>query len=383
MENTNEKYSNLCNWITQNGGWINPKLSIIQSEKFGRSIITTADLENEDIFITPKKLCLNPDNSRIETAGNFEFRDRVVISLLKECQLANSDWSPYIKLLPDLSSYLNHPLVLFYQNKLPNLSASIFNRVSELYQSFIKFFNDLKTFNENTNLFEQMPTFNECMWAFLTVITRMWSGSGLVPFADLLQHSNLSTISLDVNETDCKMISKQIITSGSTIYDNYLVQDDITLYVNFGFVEESEITNLSLSFSFETRSKIIANIISAERSKFSDKKIFLSTQGVNSDLMSFLRLHLLDSTDLKLIDTDTEIDATKIVSLPNELRCLQKIKFRLGHVLEQTEIDTALNNIDKFEPYSAEWSQCKLINNIQSLKLANYKFIEDYWKSFI
>ena len=227
-----------------------------------------------------------------------------------------------------------------------------------------------------------MPNFNECIWAFLTVITRMWGGSGLVPFADLLQHSNNSTMALDLDGDNCKMTSKETITSGSAIYDNYLVQDDITLYVNFGFVEESEITNLSLNFSFETRSPIIASVINSERQKLNEKKIFISTQGINSDMMSFLRLHILDHTDLKLVDLG-EGFYNNIITLQNELRCLQKLKFRISHVLEQSEVDYANDNIGKFEPYSPEWSICKLVLNIQNLKSDNYKFIEDYWKSFI
>ena len=382
MEKINENYNNLCDWISKNGGWVNPKLTIEQTEKFGKSIITTSDIINEDIFIVPKSICLNPKNSGLNLDGIFDYRDQVIISLLKECQNPDTNWVPYIKLLPDLSSYLNHPLVVFYQNKLPNFSSIIFNRVSELYQSFMKFFNDLKSYNDVNNLFGQMPNFNECIWAFLTVITRMWSGSGLVPFADLLQHSNNSNISLDLSDDNCKMTSKDSITSGSVIYDNYLVQDDITLYVNFGFIEESEITNLSLNFSFETRSPIIASVINSERQKIGEKKIFISTQGINSDMMSFLRLHLLDYTDLKLVDLG-EGFYNNIITLQNELRCLQKIKFRISHVLEQSEIDYANDNIDKFEPYSPEWSICKLVLNIQNLKLVNYKFIEDYWKSFI
>jgi len=382
MENINENYNNLCDWISKNGGWVNPKLTIEQTEKFGRSIITNSDIINEDIFIVPKSICLNPKNSGLNLDGIFEYRDQVIISLLKECQNPDTNWSPYIKLLPDLSSYLNHPLVVFYQNKLPNFSSIIFNRVSELYQSFMKFFNDLKSYNDVNNIFEQMPNFNECIWAFLTVITRMWAGSGLVPFADLLQHSNNSTMALDLDGDNCKMTSKETIASGSVIYDNYLVQDDITLYVNFGFVEESETTSLSINFSFETRSPIIASVINSERQKLSEKKIFISTHGINSDMMSFLRLHLLDSTDLKLVELG-EAFYNNIITLQNELRCLQKLKFRISHFLEQSEVDYANDNIDKFEPYSTEWCICKLVLNIQNLKLVNYKFIEDYWKSFI
>ena len=113
MENINENYTNLCDWISKNGGWVNPKLTIEQTEKFGKSITTNSDIINEDIFIVPKSICLNPKNSGLNLDGIFEYRDQVIVSLLKECQNPDTNWAPYIKLLPDLSSYLNHPLVVF------------------------------------------------------------------------------------------------------------------------------------------------------------------------------------------------------------------------------------------------------------------------------
>jgi hypothetical protein len=388
MEELINKYQNLCQWITNHGGYVNPKLKIEQTEKFGRTIITQVDIEpGEDLFRLPKELQLNPNTCGLERynlANTFEYRDQVVISLLFECQNPQTKWRPYVLLLPQLSEFSNHPMVLFYQNKFPSISTEIFNRVSNLYQSFNQFWLKLQDFNSTTNLFSQMPNFNECMWAFLTVITRMWAGAGLVPFADMLQHSNYSPIYLDSQgENFSSMTSKEKITSGSTIYDNYLVQDDITLYVNFGFVEESPTTHLSIGFQFETKNTLIASIINSERNKFQNKKIYLSTEGINHDLMAFLRLHLLDSNDLKIANFENDLFFYQLITLANELRCLQKLKTRLNFLIEQKELEFSANNIGSFQPYSPDWCVCKLILNCDDLKNKINSYIEEYWKSFL
>jgi hypothetical protein len=100
MEELLNKYQNLCDWITQHGGFVNPKLKIEQTEKFGRSIVTTSDLvEGEELFRLPKTLHLNPTNSGLEKfnlQNHFEYRDQVVISLLYECQNTETKWYFYI-----------------------------------------------------------------------------------------------------------------------------------------------------------------------------------------------------------------------------------------------------------------------------------------------
>lgn len=389
MEELQLKYKNLCDWITFHGGFVNHKLKIEQTEKFGRSIITTNDLvEGEDLFKLPKHLLLNPDTtglSKYNLSQHFEYRDQVVISLLFECQNPETLWRPYVLLLPQLHDFSNHPLVLFYQNKFPNISQDIFNRASQLYQSFNQFYTNLQNYDKNINkIFQQMPNFNECMWAFLTVITRMWSNAGMVPFADLLQHSNESKIYLDSKgEEFSSMTCRSQITAGSVIFDNYFVQDDLTLYVNFGFVEQSPITHLSVGFQFETKNTLIASIINSERNKFQNKKIYLSSEGINHDLIGFLRLHLLDANDLKIANFENDQFFYQVITLANELRCLQKLKNRLNFLAEPKDIEFATENINKYPQLSPEWSVCQLLLNIDTLKNQVNVYIDDYWKSFL
>jgi hypothetical protein len=179
------------------------------------------------------------------------------------------------------------------------------------------------------------------------------------------------------------MSCKSLTPSGSVIFDNYFVQDDITLYVNFGFVEESPTTHLSIGFQFETKNTLIASIINSERNKFQNKKIYLSTEGINHDLMAFLRLHLLDSNDLKIANFENDLFFYQLITLANELRCLQKLKTRLNFLIEQKELEFSTNNIGSFQPYSPDWCVCKLILNCDDLKNRINSYIEEYWKSFL
>ena len=389
MEELLNKYQNLCDWITHHGGFVNPKLKIELTEKFGRSIVATQQLEvGEELFKLPKELQLNPETtglSKYNLGEHFEYRDQVVISLLYECQNPNTKWRPYVLLLPQLKDFESHPMVIFYQNKFPNFSQDILNRVSTLYQSFNNFYVKLQHYNSQVNkIFNIVPNFNECIWAFLTVITRMWANAGLVPYADMLQHSNDSKIYLDTIGVNFSiMTTKSVTPAGSVIFDNYFVQDDITLYVNFGFVEESPTTHLSVGFQFETKNTLIASIINSERNKFQNKKIYLSTEGINHDLMGFLRLHMLDANDLKIANFENDTFFTQFITLGNELRSLQKLKNRLSFLIDIKELEFIENNINNYPLYSPEWSVCKLILNTNELKTTINKYIDDYWTSFL
>jgi hypothetical protein len=389
MEELSIKYQNLCDWITHHGGFVNHKLKIEQTEKFGRSIIATQQLEaGEELFKLPKELQLNPETtglSKYNLGEHFEYRDQVVISLLYECQNPNTKWRPYVLLLPQLKDFESHPIVIFYQNKFPNFSQDILSRVSTLYQSFNNFYVKLQHYNSQVNkIFNVVPNFNECIWAFLTVITRMWANAGLVPYADMLQHSNDSKIYLDTIGVNFSiMTTKSVTPAGSVIFDNYFVQDDITLYVNFGFVEESPTTHLSVGFQFETKNTLIASIINSERNKFQNKKIYLSTEGINQDLMGFLRLHMLDANDLKIANFENDTFFNQFITLGNELRSLQKLKNRLNFLIDSKELEFIENNIDNYTLYSPEWSVCKLILNSNQLKITVNKYIDDYWASFL
>ncbi len=147
MENIEIKFNNLCNWMSTNGGFVNPKLSLING-KFGRTVIANQKIENEDIFTLPKNLVLNHENCDLNIEGDqFKHRDLTVISLLKEYYKPNSFWKDYLNLLPSLSEFKEHPLVIYIKGNFPTVSESIYNKVQNLNNEFTSLYDKLIEIN--------------------------------------------------------------------------------------------------------------------------------------------------------------------------------------------------------------------------------------------
>lgn len=85
MEDIELKFKDLCDWITQNGGYVNSKLNLINTGNYGNAIIASDDIQNEDLFSIPKSIHLNPENSKIDFSNtDFSFKEQVVIFKKKE-----------------------------------------------------------------------------------------------------------------------------------------------------------------------------------------------------------------------------------------------------------------------------------------------------------
>lgn len=381
MQDIELKFKNICDWIIQNGGYVNPKLKLIDTGSTGRAVITTEDIQNEDLFSVPKKIHLNPENCQLNLP-NFQFKEQVVICLLRELFVENSFYLPYLELLPKLESFENHPIVLFMNGKFPRVSEFIYERAAANYQDFLNFYKNFMEFNKVNLLVPDSVKMQGILWAYLNVTTRMWSNVGLVPFADLLQHSNDSNVALDSTDEYSKMKTTTIIKSGSIVYDNYLIQDDISLYLNFGFVDSSNLHYTSLNFRFDRKPGLLTNIIESELNRNTFNKIFISSEGINQILISFLRINMLNEKDIRNIDFDNPEYLKNIISISNELRCLKKLKFRISHLLDYNELEWAKTNIDILQE-STEKDICKLILKLNSIKISIDKIISDYWLSFL
>jgi hypothetical protein len=381
MEDIELKFKDLCDWITQNGGYVNPKLNLINTGNYGNAIIASDDIQNEDLFSIPKSIHLNPENSKIDFSNtDFSFKEQVVISLLKELFTNDSFYLPYLELLPKLESFENHPIVLFMNGKFPRVSEFIYERASINYQEFVNFNTKFLEFNRKNSIFSNLKL-QGILWAYLNVTTRMWTKVGLVPLADLLQHSNESTVALDITDEYSKMRTEKLITTNSIVYDNYLIEDDISLYLNFGFVDSSNLHHTSLNFRFDRKPGLLSNIIESELSKNSFK-ITISSEGINQNLISFLRINMLSEKDIRNIDFNNPEYYKNIISVGNELRCLKKLKLRMSHLLNTNEINWVKSNIDTLQD-STEKDICKLLLKLESIQISIERLISEYWLSFL
>lgn len=373
-----KKYQDLVNWIIQNDGYVNEKLTI-SNGLYGREIIANEEIaSNEFLFKIPKKLYLNPDNCNLSIDNNiFEYREKVCISLLKETFNESSFWKPYLNLLMKIEEFENHPLVLFMNGKFPNVSERIYELAKNNYQNFINFHNKLIKYNETNKIFNFELKVTFTLWSYLSVMTRMWTNVGLVPFADLLQHSNESNISLNSDNDSSNMIAQNNIKQDEIVYDNYLIQDDISLYLNFGFVDKSGNDVSSINFRIDTENMLLKNIINFETSKI-EPKYFISTKGININLMKALRIISLNENDIKNLDFDN-IDFSKIVSINNELRALRKLKNRLNFIVSENE----LHFLERNDKTDIEKNISLLLEKMLNIKAKINLEINNYWLNLL
>lgn len=377
MENIEIKFNNLCNWISTNGGYVNPKLSLING-KFGRTVIANQKIENEDIFTLPKSLVLNHENCNLNIEDDkFTNRDLTVISLLKEYYKPNSFWKDYLNLLPSLSEFKDHPLVIYIKGNFPNVSENVSIKIEKLHSEFVSLYDKFTELNNKNKIVESF-TRNELLWAFLATSTRMWTNIGLVPFADLLQHSNSSNMILSDRDSSFFMMSESI-GEGEEVFDNYALNDDLTLFTNFGFVESSDVAVISINFIFDET--ILDSLKSSILNRKKIAPINISSLGINQNLMRFIRINLIDEHDLKLINLSDDELGNSIISLENELRCLRKVKNRSNYFLSENEIKFIQGDRESLS--DIEKQIFDLLSKINNLKVQINQFINNYWMSLL
>jgi hypothetical protein len=377
MENVEIKFNNLCNWMSTNGGFVNPKLSLINGQ-FGRTVIANQKIENEDIFTLPKNLVLNHENSNLNIEGDkFSHRDLIVISLLKEYYKPNSFWKDYLNLLPSLREFKDHPLIIYIKGNFPTVSENVLIKTKNLHNEFVSLYDKLTELNNQNKIVESF-TKEDLLWAFLTTSTRMWTGIGLVPLADLLQHSNNSNMILSDKDSNLFMMADSI-GEGEEVFDNYALNDDFTLFTNFGFVESSNITVISINFMFEET--ILDGLKSSILNRKKMAPMNISSLGINQNLMRFIRLNLIDESDLKLVNLSDEELGNSMISLENELRCLKKVKNRSNYFLTENEVKFIQSDRDSLS--DIEKQIFDLLSKVNNLKVQINQFVNNYWISLL
>jgi hypothetical protein len=374
------KYQNLCSWLNQNGSWVNPKMEIRSEGENGNGIWAREAITNEDLFNISNNCLLNAENSGLTFIDpNFlDHRQKTTVALLFEMNNPDSFWKPYLDLLPGFNSFESHPIYQIVKGNFPKISLLINHYVENAHTEYQKFREKFEMYRNANGILLQVGD-DDILYAYLLTVSRMWTGIGIVPVADLLQHSNRSNISLNKNEQVCNMKSQDTIQAGHPIFDNYLLNDDIMLYINFGFVESSDLITLPMAFGFENQPAVVTKLIENEFKNLG--KIFITTEGVNVNLMRYLRLNLLDVSDLSGISEFSESTGLSLINFNNEFKCLKKLKFRLSNFLPDEDLPL-LNRVN-YSTNSQESNIYKLLNRIFKLKETTNTFIKNYWSELI
>ena len=374
------KYQNLCNWLNQNGSWVNPKMEIRSEGENGNGIWTRESITNEDLFNISDNCLLNAENSGLTFLDpNFlDHRQKTVVALLFEMNKPDSFWRPYLDLLPGFNSFESHPIYQSVKGIFPKISLLINHYVENAHTEYQKFREKFEMYRTANGILLEVSD-DDILYAYLLTVSRMWTGIGIVPVADLLQHSNRSNISLNRTGQVCNMKSQDTIPAGHPIFDNYLLNDDIMLYINFGFVESSDLITMPMRFSFENQPPVVTKLIENEFKNLA--KIFITTEGVNVNLMRYLRLNLLDISDLSAISEFSESTGINLINFDNEFKCLKKLKFRLSNFLPEEDLPL-LNNVN-YSDNPQESNIYKLLNRVFKLKESINNFIKNYWSELI
>lgn len=267
------KFINLCNWIVENGGFVNDNLSIDYSEKGGKFIKSNGVIsKDDDLFLLPDNLLLNKINVGLDINSGSEKND-TVISLLYELKKEESFWDSYLNILPEITDFKEHPLFLYKNSNIKNISNFTNYELSSLYNEYLI----VNKYLKDINLFDVVFD-DELFWAFLVVTTRMWGNSGLVPIADLFQHSYDSNITLFKKDTFSSMKSDRNFNNNDIIYDNYLVKSDVSLFFNFGFLQETNHVYSNIIVDYNECNKDEKDFIKSKFEIFENKKDFLKKE---------------------------------------------------------------------------------------------------------
>ena len=164
----------------------------------------------------------------------------------------------------------------------------------------------------------------------MITLSRQWS-VGLVPVADLFQHSSASGMALDVSTgTTFFMSTSKQITKDTVIYDTYGVQSDMKMLHGYGFVDDIENDTLQrflpLTINISSGGSTLAKLKFMEATEYMKKNpIFVfTTNGIHEELRRLIRMSALSEKDFKNILIDTEYYKT-MISVDNELSVYQNL----------------------------------------------------------
>lgn len=326
----NKDFDMLVKWIISNGGYINEKLSLKLIDHSNRAIIANSKIDKDEfLFKIPINLYINELTDCPYKHTNSTIQKILTLYYNKFILDTKSFFYPYIKLLPqNISNFSYHPII------------SVDNNFEEDFPEFVVANNknkkEIKTNFEIIKLIIPDITEEQELWCELIFRTRQWKIQGLIPFADLFQHSNNSDITLisDNKISITKTFSE--INKNEIVYDNYGVYDDSSLYINFGFVEtdcKQKVTHIQLNF--DAVDTTLGRLVKSEydNAKFDYRLHFLTSSGISSKLIEALRILNLSDIDIKIINFKEKY-YEKEISIENERRCIESllkiIKFQIN-----------------------------------------------------
>lgn len=236
-------------WLIENNVKFD-KLKIININSNQRSVITSQRAKpNTTLAKIPNKCIIALDNIQKSDIGQTLSKDSgiskhtiIALGLLHEKYKPDSYWKPYIDILP--IKFSNIPL-FYNQQDLDLLKGSLVDNMTKARHI------QLKLQYEKIIKLGFKYTYTEFVWARTIVITRIFkfnrspsiSTTGLVPFADMLNHSNNPNTKWEFDyDINCFTIKNyKWSLKGREIFDTYGHKCNSRYLVNYGFTLQDNI----------------------------------------------------------------------------------------------------------------------------------------------
>jgi len=398
-----EKFIQLKKWIIENGGTVNDKITIRTNDQYNRSIYSTDKIGKGEVIINiPKNICISmdkfstiPGSEKIDIS-NINFNIILSMVLLYHWSLKEkSFFYPYINLLPSLESFAYHPVYKFTENNGWDKISSKITKLIENHHKMIEIiYNKITEINQSHTIFRKnIVKYENIKWCYLILISRQWNNTGLVPLADLFQHSSKSTMLLQtLNENNTMTIGEDVDT-GIEIFDNYALYDDVLILTSFGFIDNNEDENYNRYVKILFNKNLNKVETSLDRFKNSELDKYMSTtrifymtnNGIQNYLLEYLRIFFLDENDIKIINMN-EAYYTKMISLNNESRVFSGI-FELiknnKYINDQTHYDTCMDICKNHFPDEIEYKLAKVTLMSHNVLKATSNILIYKWNSYL
>ena len=255
QETISNEYRNLCNFITGNGGYINPKMFPHENSATNRYIMANKKIfKDEQLLFIPENILISKYNldifpQCIEVYGNDEDRDFDCIVYFMTIDKFNTSsiFKPYYEYLPKIN--FEDLIISLNQEEIEALKRSeIPEGVKYTYhflnKSFIPAEPFLKKYSIKHNIDYQL-LLNEFKTNFFLVGTRNFGRpdyfldvSSMVPYLDLLNHSDKPNTHwfFDAKKKGYILNAATDIEKNEEITDTYGKYHNYLLYKIYGFV---------------------------------------------------------------------------------------------------------------------------------------------------
>jgi len=336
-------YTNLKNWITENGGTVSDKV-LLNTVNNVRGLYSTEKIEKDEVLCLLPKKCILNITEYDATLDEFNVNER----FYKLCHLlatelyydTDSFYYPYLKLLPSPEDLKSHPY-LYYTLDDINLMVQHYPQIGAYLKNIYNKSNKLLTkyFMVDPLFPKYMHSLDFARYIVALYHTRIWESYGFLPISDLANNTlNLSESKLTFSSDEhfVKTSFSNEVSNNTEINWMYNKNNILMTYLNYGYVsqdsqylyyelnvnnvlpEDNEITSF--------KKKLILNVLTKNTQStaelpntitccFADNKITIDIMGI------FRALHLSEEDKNK-----PELNCLEPISISNEFIVIKTLK---------------------------------------------------------